>query len=199
MPKPPLTDAGHPETHQETGPVPSEIRVPEKSEETARIAGDKQEGFSTGGHLSPQGRPPLTEAEVLIADDMPIFRQLLTGLLLEYGISKIESVDNGRLALWHFFHHQPQPHLVFLDIDMPALDGLAVLKQIKQESPDCFVCMVSGNSTLLNVRQARADGADAFLVKPISLLNLKRVMALYQKSVVSTKNDENIDKDKNDA
>ncbi|MEI6414690.1 MAG: response regulator [Pseudomonadota bacterium] len=130
--------------------------------------------------LPSRGRPPLPWAETLIADDTPLIRQLLTSMLREQGIKKIDSVENGHQAMTYFFKNLP--HIVFLDIDMPGIDGLMALKQIKGWTPDSFVCMVSGNSNLVNVKQAKADGVDGFLVKPISLLNLKRVLALYQAS-----------------
>ncbi|MEI6415351.1 MAG: response regulator [Pseudomonadota bacterium] len=128
--------------------------------------------------LVSRGRPPLANTEVLIADDMPLIRQLLTRMLRDHGIKTVTGVENGRLAITYFF--QNRPHIVFLDINMPTLDGLSALKQIKCWMPDSFVCMVSANSTLINAKQARADGVDAFLVKPISPLNVKRVLARYQ-------------------
>jgi CheY-like chemotaxis protein len=128
-------------------------------------------------HLPARGRPTLPHAAVLIADDVPLVRQLLTSMLREQGIQKIDTVDNGRVAVSHFFRHQP--HLVFLDIDMPFIDGLDVLCQIKRWSPETFVCMVSGNSTLMNLQEAKACGVDAFLVKPLSRLNLQRVLKKF--------------------
>lgn len=130
--------------------------------------------------LPARERLPVTEAEALLADDMPLMRQLLTRMLREQGIMKIYTADDGRDAVSHFFRYRP--HLVFLDIDMPVINGLTALQQIKQWSPDNFVCMISGNSSLLNVKQAKAAGVDAFLVKPISPLNLQRVLAMYHPS-----------------
>lgn len=127
--------------------------------------------------LPSRGRPPLHQAEALVADDMRLIRQLLVRLLREQGVLQVEAVDNGRKAITYFFRHRP--HMVYLDIDMPGVDGLAVLKQIKQWCPDQFVCMISANSTLMNVKEAKACGVDAFLVKPLSPLNLKRVLNLY--------------------
>lgn len=135
------------------------------------------QGATPSVRLPSRGRPLLTLVEVLIADDMQLIRQLLTRMLRDQGIQKIDAVDNGRAAVAHFFRYRP--HLVFLDIDMPGMNGVAALKQIKQWSPDTFVCMVSGNSTLVNVREAKTYGVDAFLVKPINQLNLNRVLALY--------------------
>lgn len=127
--------------------------------------------------LPSRGRPPIIEADVLIADDVGLARRLLAKMLREQGIKNIESVDNGGDAITHFF--RSRPHLVFLDIDMPDFNGLEALKQIKQWTPDCFVCMVSGSCTLLNAKQAKTYGVNAFLVKPYSLQNLQRMLRMY--------------------
>jgi CheY-like chemotaxis protein len=122
-------------------------------------------------------RVPLTEAVALVADDMSLSLKLLMRLLREKRLGRIIEADNGRAALVQFFRQRPS--LVFLDIEMPGLDGIEVLKQIKSWSPETFVCLVSGNATIVNVKTAKSYGVDAFLVKPISGLNLQRVLALY--------------------
>ena len=110
---------------------------------------------------------------------MKLIRQLLIRMLKKKGVSKIDEVDSGRKAVSHFFRYRP--HIDFLDIDMPGMDGLAALKQIKEWSPGTFVCMISANSTLLNVKEAKELGVDAFLVKPINALNLHRILSIYKK------------------
>ena len=127
--------------------------------------------------MTPRGRPPLYLSEALIVDDMQFARKLLADMLFPGSVKKIYSADDGDSGVLQFFAHQP--HLVFLDIDMPGQDGLSVLKQIKSLSPETFVCMVSANASLLNVKEAKAIGVNAFLVKPISGRNLKRVLAMY--------------------
>ncbi|MBV5307817.1 response regulator transcription factor [Chromatium okenii] len=122
-------------------------------------------------------RIPLKEAIALVADDMSLSLKLLVRLLREKQLSKIIEADNGRQALVQFFRQRP--YLVFLDIEMPGLDGMDVLKQIKSWSPETFVCLVSGNATMVNVKTAKTYGVDAFLVKPISGLNLQRVLSIY--------------------
>ncbi len=134
-----------------------------------------------GYRLPSRGRPPLDEAEVLIAEDVRLARRLLAHMLSEQGVKKVEFVENGRDAIHHFFHHRP--HILFLDIDMPNMNGLEVLKQIKLWSPDSFACMVSGHGTMANAREAKTFGVNGFLIKPINLINLKRVLALYVKSM----------------
>ncbi len=131
--------------------------------------------------FQPQPRPGLSEAVALVADDMSLSLKLLVRLLREQGVNRILAAENGRQAVVQFFRQRP--HLVFLDIDMPGLDGIDVLKQVKFWSPDTFVCLVSGNATMVNVKVAKTYGVDAFLVKPISGLNLQRVLTLYAASL----------------
>lgn len=133
--------------------------------------------------FQPQPRPSLSEATALVADDMVVSQKLLSRLLREQGVGQITGAENGGQAVYLFFRQRP--HLAFLDIDMPGIDGIEVLRQIKSWSPDTFVCLVTGNATLVNVKAAKSYGVDAFLVKPISGLNLKRVLSLYAPAVES--------------
>ncbi len=126
-----------------------------------------------------QPMPPLKSADALVADDARMIRELLVLMLREAGLGKVDVVENGRKAVSHVFRYRP--HLVFLDIDMPLIDGLSALQQIKSWSDQTFVCIVSGNCTLLNVQEARNHGVDGFLAKPLTALNLRRVLALYEK------------------
>lgn len=122
-------------------------------------------------------RPALSEAMALLADDMSLSLKLLSRLLRDQGINRIITAESGSQAVIQFFRQRPD--LVFLDIDMPGLDGIDVLKQVKSWSPETFVCLVSGNATMVNVKVAKTYGVNAFLVKPISGLNLQRVLSLY--------------------
>lgn len=121
---------------------------------------------------------PLPRTTALIADDMPLARILLTRILIDQGIGRVVAAEDGRQAIGRFFVECP--HLVFLDIDMPHLDGLRALRQIKSWSRHVFVCLVSANSTRVNVQLAQKYRVDGFLVKPYSTLNMQRVLAKYQ-------------------
>lgn len=129
----------------------------------------------------PQPRPPLPDATALVADDVPVTQKLLARMLRDEGVGQVAVVKNGRQAVALFF--QQRQHLVFLDIDMPGLDGINTLEQIKAWSPETFVCMVSGDATLTNITVARSHGVDAFLAKPFSGLQLTRVLSLYSPAV----------------
>lgn len=125
------------------------------------------------------GEPaPLKRTTALIADDMPLARILLTRILMDQGVNRVITAEDGRQAINRFFVEGP--NLVFLDIDMPNLDGLRALRQIKSWSRGVFVCLVSANSTRVNVQLAQKYRVDGFLVKPYSTLNMQRILAKYQ-------------------
>mgnify|MGYP006279450933 CR=1 FL=1 len=152
-----------------------------KKREDEPVMEQPETGLADEASLRLPARPrlPLAEAQVLIAEDMALARDLLIKLLNEQGLRNIAAVDNGHAAITHFFQHRP--HIVFLDIYMPPRNGFEALKQIKTWCPDNFVCMASGDCTPANAEEARLLGVNAFIIKPISPLNLKRVLALYEK------------------
>ncbi|WP_200375306.1 response regulator [Thiocystis violacea] len=127
---------------------------------------------------------PLERTTALVADDLPLARKLLTDILTDQGVRRVIPAEDGKQAISRFFNDAP--NLVFLDIDMPNLDGLGALRQIKSWSPDAFVCLISASSTRENVRAARDYQVDGFLVKPFSILNLRRVLEKYQARLPSS-------------
>lgn len=62
--------------------------------------------------------------------------------------------------------------IVILDIKLPEMDGLQVLKKIKEEYPEIEVIMISGHSDMNNVIQAMRLGASDFFTKPFRLMDV---------------------------
>ncbi|MGM9486736.1 response regulator transcription factor [Ideonella sp. YS5] len=104
--------------------------------------------------------------KVLAADDNFASRQWLARLLRQLAPVELREVRDGREALEAF--HLARPDVVFLDIDMPELDGMQVLKEIRQADPQAFVVMVSALSSAAKVQQALELGVSGFIVKPYS-------------------------------
>lgn len=114
---------------------------------------------------------------VLIADDMPLMLDMLEKHLHSLGINRILRAEDGELALARIGRYCPD--MVFLDIDMPRRDGLSALKELREEFPELFVCMLSAHSSVDNVRSALAAGASAFLVKPFHCDKLERIVMQF--------------------
>ena len=79
-----------------------------------------------------------------------------------------------------------RPDLVLLDILMPGMNGIEVLKRIRSINPTTKVIIVTGNADFRLAREALELGAVAYVDKPFDLAYLKRVVALALRSKTET-------------
>ncbi len=103
---------------------------------------------------------------ILVIDDEESIRNTLSGVLKDegYGVLLAEDGEKGLLAA-----KGEMPELILLDIWMPGMDGMEVLKKIKDEAPSLPVLMMSGHGTIETAVQATKLGAYDFIEKPLSL------------------------------
>ena len=104
---------------------------------------------------------------VLIADDDPVMRLLMLEMLFQVGLDGIEAGD-GVQALE--LYRSRAPDLILLDVDMPAMDGFEVCREIRRLETDVVVpiIMVTGGDELESVTHAYEEGATDFVSKPIN-------------------------------
>ncbi|NRQ41251.1 response regulator [Rheinheimera sp. YQF-2] len=102
----------------------------------------------------------------LIVDDVAAVRSYISQILQQLGITSVIEAADGNTATQLFSQHQPQ--LVFLDIQLPDIDGQQLLKLFKQQDQHTVVFMVSAFSSVENLKQAIENGAKAFVVKPFT-------------------------------
>jgi DNA-binding NarL/FixJ family response regulator len=117
--------------------------------------------------------------DVLIADDTGPARVVLRALLRRYTANLgIREARTGTEAfkLWDSL----RPRITFLDIDMPGVDGLEALSQIRAVQKDAFVAIVSGCSSAANVKHALGMGANAFIVKPYKPQRIVDALQRYE-------------------
>ena len=113
-----------------------------------------------------KGNMSKTAIRILIADDEHIMLTLLAAMIRREGYQNVELAKNGHEALRKFLVQKPQ--IVFLDIEMPELDGLETLRAIREFGITTQVVMVSATATAERVGAAREGGASGFIVKPVS-------------------------------
>jgi CheY-like chemotaxis protein len=121
-----------------------------------------------------QHQPP--SVRILVVDDQPQFRQMLSEHLNGEGFEVFEA-ESGEEALVEL--PQVAPQLVLLDLLMPGMGGLECLRQIKAVSPDICVVMVTGLEDLDAARGALGAGAADYVTKPFSLDYLNSVLAVH--------------------
>lgn len=103
---------------------------------------------------------------IVIADDDGITRHLLRLLLREHRCEVLGEASDGAAVqdLCDTLH----PDVLCLDINMPGMSGLEVLRQIRDLYPRTSIVMISASATHDNVRMALENGADGFIVKPFN-------------------------------
>lgn len=101
--------------------------------------------------------------KVLIADDEAHIRKFVGLVLRSLGTPEVHEAKNGVEAL-ELFERQA-PDLVLLDVNMPVLDGLQALAQIRQKDPDVPVVMLTSVVNRSTVDECSRLGATAYLRK----------------------------------
>lgn len=141
----------------------------------------------------PLRQPPSTEAaasepevtapgrlRVLCIDDEPLLRELLKELL-GYCQHEVETADGGQSGLDAFFAAKSSGRpfdVVMTDLGMPHVDGRQVTEQIKANSPDTAVIMLTGWGPMLDgSSEKQTSKVDALLSKPPRLEELNRTLA----------------------
>ena len=104
-------------------------------------------------------------ATILLADDDELFCYLLHGVLCSHG-HEVLTAYHGREALKLFRQHHPQ--ITVLDLRMPEMDGLEVLRQIRASDPQAVVMILTAWGTDELEQQARQYGAIDFLNKQLT-------------------------------
>ncbi|HEY3699774.1 MAG TPA: cache domain-containing protein [Spongiibacteraceae bacterium] len=116
--------------------------------------------------------------EVMVVDDNPINRQVLSGMLRASGI-EVSEAENGQEAL-DKLRERPVP-LVLMDVRMPILDGFAATGAIKRDPAlrDTIVIAVSASVFPGVIERMRAQGCADFVTKPVRIAELLAKVAQH--------------------
>lgn len=111
---------------------------------------------------------------VMVVDDMGVSRGLLIQAIEEIGIWKNQAENDGRAALAKLI--QDPVHLVLSDYNMPGMDGLELLRELRQNRSTARVgfILVTGNPTPEIVTKGKALGLNNVIKKPFSTAGLKQ-------------------------
>jgi DNA-binding response OmpR family regulator len=111
--------------------------------------------------------------KVLLVDDEAEFAATLAERLTLRGMDA-RVASRGEEAL-QLLQSDP-PHLVVLDVMMPGLGGMEVLRRIKRQYPKIQVVLLTGMTAAVEVEEARRLGAFDCLMKPLRIEELIRVI-----------------------
>lgn len=110
---------------------------------------------------------------ILVVDDFPTMRRIVRSLLKELGYTNVEEAEDGQEAL----HKLRNGNFDFVvsDWNMPNLDGLDMLKQIREDASlkSLPVLMVTAEAKKENIIAAAQAGANGYVVKPFTAATLE--------------------------
>lgn len=109
------------------------------------------------------------ERPILVVDDEERIRESIREILTDEGYRVIEAPDGSKVIE---LVRAERPCLILLDIWMPRVDGIGLLREIKEQDPDIDVIMISGHGNIHTAVTAAKLGAFDFIEKPLSLEGL---------------------------
>jgi len=116
----------------------------------------------------------MSDINVLIVDDEPDYSETMEFWLLAKGY-KVAAVPSGMAAL-DYLKNNPAPHIVFLDILMPGMDGIETLEELRKIYPRLPVIMVTAYASDEKKNEAKKLGANGFFSKTDDLGQAARMI-----------------------
>jgi NarL family two-component system response regulator LiaR len=116
---------------------------------------------------------------IIIADDQRLFRESIAGILNAGPFLEVVGIaSNGREAIE--LAHQLQPDIVLMDVKMPILDGIDATRQIKAQTPQTRIILLTTFTTDGYVVEGLSAGANGYILKDISAVALvSTIRAVY--------------------
>jgi len=123
--------------------------------------------------------PDLRKLKVMIVDDEPMICETLKIFFHSMGINSIKTVESGEMALSEI--ERARYDYIFMDLMMPGINGIEVLKQIKGIHQYTNIIIMTGYPSMDTVINAMRNGASDFLIKPFRLQDIKIILERIHK------------------
>src|SRR5262247_4359812 len=134
---------------------------------------------STGATQAPPPQPD-GPVRVLVVDDEPTLSELLA-LALRYEGWEVQTAGDGQTAVRTA--REFDPHVVVLDVMLPDLDGLEVLRRLRGQSPSIPVLFLTAKDAVEDRVAGLTAGGDDYVTKPFSLEEVvARLRALLRRA-----------------
>lgn len=113
---------------------------------------------------------------LLIADDEALEREGLEWIIerMMPDTFQVIHAENGRMAIEQAEEHRP--HIIMMDVNMPGIQGLAALREIKQHLPDTKLVLVTAYDYFAYAKEALSLGVKEYIVKPASREQVVRTL-----------------------
>lgn len=142
--------------------------------------------YASGGlALTKDRNRPRKPGEILLVEDDPLDLELALRSLQRANLANpVQSVQNGQEALDYFFGSRRErrgervpPLLILLDLGLPKVSGIEVLRRLKAEEQtrEIPVVVLTGSRNDRSILECAGLGAAHYIIKPVSLRSLSRV------------------------
>jgi CheY-like chemotaxis protein len=130
--------------------------------------------MSVAAPAEAEARPP-EDVRVLVADDSPTNVFVLTAMLRSLGVPTLSAADGAEAVE---IATERRPALIFMDVQMPRMDGIAAARRIRSAMPDRRVAIVAVTAfpEVRHLPDFNAADFDDFLVKPVEFSVLRRAV-----------------------
>lgn len=113
---------------------------------------------------------------ILIVDDDPVIRNLLSQILEEFQESGVRllTAENGEAAMESI--KRDKPDMIFLDVMMPKMNGFEVCDMVKRnpETKDIYIIMLTAKGQEIDKQKAKELGSDYYITKPFNIDEIMR-------------------------
>lgn len=127
----------------------------------------------------------MIQKKILVVDDESGIREGLKSALEQLGYA-VTTAPSGERALYEF-KQSPDISFVLSDYKMPGLTGFDLLKEIKKQSPQTKVVLMTGFGSVHHAVSAMQMGADDYLCKPFAIKDLEKIIIKSQPMVSQIK------------
>ncbi len=122
----------------------------------------------------------MTQKTILLVDDEEDIRSVVGMALADMGY-RVLTAENGREGLRLF--SEERPPIVVTDIKMPDIDGVDLLKKMKDEDPDTEVVMITGHGDMETAIESFQHEATDFITKPINVTDLEAALQRVEERI----------------
>jgi len=119
----------------------------------------------------------MTDLNVLVVEDEPTMRQMLSEMLYAVGVTRVVETGDAESGLEVF--QQDAFQIVMLDLGLPDRDGHEVMKDIKAQNRQQHVVLVTADDSIDSIQRAITAGANGYVVKPYSREKIQDVVNNY--------------------
>jgi two-component system chemotaxis response regulator CheY len=130
----------------------------------------------------------LNNLKVLVIDDHYEARIMLKNMLIEMGITQVFDASDGREGMRFLDSSFDEVDIVLCDWNMPGMDGMSLLRQIRSVDAKVPFMMITGRGDITSVAEAKGAGVSGYILKPYSLTQLEakvRIVATRANKILS--------------